>query len=258
VASPALRPGEDGGVRRFRARWPWIAAALLHAALLALLAGVARPHEKRQAEDAAIEIEVTAPEPESGRAEPALEPADAAEEPDEAPPEERRAPDRAPRRAARTQPEPESEPPPAGAMGETAESGLALGWGLGSILDGAGDGGGGEGGGIGRAGGRGRGAGRAAARAAPVRAAVLRVSKARPPRLVYPRRFRDERAGEVFVALLTVDEDGWVVGVRLVKGVDPHADEKALSAVWRFHYEPALDPAGRPVRAKVEQRFMVE
>ncbi len=246
-------------MRLFRARWPWIAAALLHACLLAWLAGVARPHQKPAAESAAIEIEVMAPEPESVRAEPALDPADAADQPEEAPPEDRREPERAPRRRARTV-EPEPEPPPAGAMGETAESGLALGWGLGSILDGAGDGGGDGGGGVGsgRAGGRGRGAGRAASRAAPVRAALLRVSRARPPRLVYPKRFRDERGGEVFVALLTVDEDGWVVGVRLVKGVDPHADEKALSAVWRFHYEPALDAAGRPVRAKVQQRFMVE
>ena len=88
--------------------------------------------------------------------------------------------------------------------------------------------------------------------------APRRASRARPPRLVYPKRFRDERDGEVFVALLTIDEDGWVVGVRLVQGVNPHADEKALEAVWRFHYEPALDRAGRPVRARVKQPFMVE
>jgi TonB family protein len=128
---------------------------------------------------------------------------------------------------------------------------------LGSIGEGDGGGGGGAGhgaGGVGRGGGRGT---RAARAAVPARA-PRRMSHARAPRLVYPKRFRDERGGEVFVALLTVDEDGWVVGVRLVQGVNPHADQKALDAVWRFHYDPALNHAGRPIRARVTQRFMVE
>ena len=117
----------------------------------------------------------------------------------------------------------------------------------------------GSGSGSGRGAGTGRGLGggaRAPARAAPhARAAP---SKARPPRLVYPRRDRDARPGEVFVVLLTVDEKGYVVGVRLQQGVNPDRDAKALDAVWRFHYDPALDRAGRPIRTKVVQRFMVE
>jgi hypothetical protein len=83
-------------------------------------------------------------------------------------------------------------------------------------------------------------------------------SKARPARLVYPVRDREERPGEVFVVLLTVNEKGYVVGVRLEQGVSRDRDEKALDAVWRFHYDPALDRDGRPIRSKVVQRFMVE
>lgn len=235
------------GVRR---RGAWIAAALLHALLLALLAQVSRP-ARRGAEDA-IEIEVAEAEeaePPPNAPEEAADPTDEDEAAEEAP---------APRRMAVRAEVPASEPEPGsgGAVGETADDGLALGWTMGSILDGGGGGSGGGGRGAGGAG-QGRGGGgprRAAAHAPPPRPA----SRARPPRLVYPKRFRDERDGEVFVALLTIDEDGWVVGVRLVHGVNPHADEKALEAVWRFHYEPALDRAGRPVRARVEQPFMVE
>ncbi len=83
-------------------------------------------------------------------------------------------------------------------------------------------------------------------------------SRARPARLVYPVRDREERPGEVFVVVLTVNEKGYVVGVRLEQGVSRDRDEKALNAVWRFHYDPALDRDGRPIRSQVVQRFMVE
>jgi TonB family protein len=84
------------------------------------------------------------------------------------------------------------------------------------------------------------------------------VSKARAARLVYPSRQRDERDGPVFVVMVNVDRDGDVVGARLVRGVDPHSNEQALDAVWRFRYEPALDDAGKPIASRVEQSFMVE
>lgn len=233
-----------------RRRGAWIAAALLHAGLLALLAQVDRP---RRAAGDAIEIEVTeAEEPEVEA--PASAPDEAADTADDDEAPRAAAPRRAARRAEVPASASEPEPGGGGAAGETADSGLALGWTMGSVLEG-----GGGGGGRGGAGGAGQGrGGRTAHRAAAQVPAPRRASRARPPRLVYPKRFRDERDGEVFVALLTIDEDGWVVGVRLVQGVNPHADEKALEAVWRFHYEPALDRAGRPVRARVKQPFMVE
>jgi hypothetical protein len=124
----------------------------------------------------------------------------------------------------------------------------------------------GRAGGAGRAGaiagsgsgtGPGRGEQRSGRPVVPVRRAAAR-SRARPPRLVYPVRDREERPGEVFVARLTINEGGYVVGARLEHGVDPYRDRKAMEAVWRFHYAPALDRAGRPVRAQVLQRFMVE
>ena len=83
-------------------------------------------------------------------------------------------------------------------------------------------------------------------------------SKARPPRLIYPKRRRDEIPGRVFVVMLSIDEDGYVDGVRLRQGVNPHDDAKALEAVWRFRYAPALDDRGRPISAKLLQRFMLE
>jgi hypothetical protein len=112
------------------------------------------------------------------------------------------------------------------------------------------------GGGVGAGAGRGRSRADAAVRVrSPARPPR---SKARPARLIYPVRDREERPGEVFVVRLTVNEKGYVVGVRLEQGVSRDRDEKALNAVWRFHYDPALDRGGRPIRSQVVQRFMVE
>src|SRR5687767_8865618 len=43
-------------------------------------------------------------------------------------------------------------------------------------------------------------------------------SKARPAKLIYPSRERDLGKDKLFVARITVDTDGYVVGARLVKG----------------------------------------
>jgi len=110
----------------------------------------------------------------------------------------------------------------------------------------------GDGAGIGAGASRGRAGTAVRAHRPPAR------SKARPALLVYPRRDREERPGEVFVVVLTVNEKGYVVGVRLQQGVSRDRDEKALDAVWRFHYDPARDRAGRPIQSQVVQRFMVE
>lgn len=238
-----------------RAR-PWVASALLHGLLLGLVGFLARPPD-RSSGDPAIEIEVAGPEQPESRApekrespapEPAAsEPAAAGGEPEGA----------RPRRPLAKRPAPPpaqvatgGEPGPPATEGAEAGGGLGLGWGLGALGDGPGAGGRGGGGGIG--------AGRRPAPIASHIRAARRISRARPPRLVYPRRFRDERGGEVFVAILTIDDGGWVVGARLKQGVNPYADQKAMEAVWRFHYLPALDDSGRPITARVEQRFMVD
>lgn len=85
---------------------------------------------------------------------------------------------------------------------------------------------GGFGGGIGRGrGAKGTGRGRGATKAKSIGSKRVR-SKARPARLIYPKRFRKERPGGVFVVVLTVD--------------------------------PALDRDGRPIKSRVVQRFMVD
>jgi hypothetical protein len=146
-------------------------------------------------------------------------------------------------------------PVPGAGAGGAAGTGDGI---TGDGITGSGSGSGsGDGGGRGSGTGPGTGRRGAGARSAP-RARMAPPSKARPPLLVYPRRERDERPGEVFIVVLTVDEKGYVVGVRLQRGVNPDRDAKALDAVWRFHYDPALDRAGRPVPSKVVQRFMVE
>jgi hypothetical protein len=84
------------------------------------------------------------------------------------------------------------------------------------------------------------------------------VSRARPPRLIYPTRDREVDDSLLFVARLTIDSEGFVVGARLVRGTGGGRDDQAANAVWRFRYSPALDDAGRPTPATIDQRFLVE
>jgi hypothetical protein len=83
-------------------------------------------------------------------------------------------------------------------------------------------------------------------------------SKARPARLVYPKRNREEDPARLFVAVLKIDADGYVVGAKLEQQPPGVAADRAMSAVWRFSYDPALDDAGKPIASTVEQHFMVE
>lgn len=83
-------------------------------------------------------------------------------------------------------------------------------------------------------------------------------SRARAPQLIYPARDREADDAAVFVARLTIDTDGFVVGARLVRGLGGRRDDQAAGAVWRFRYRPALDAGGRPIQATIEQRFLVE
>jgi hypothetical protein len=132
--------------------------------------------------------------------------------------------------------------------------------------DAAGDAPGGREGGLGD--GRGRGIGFGAGRgdadlavaalAVPTPDLVPRASHARPPTLIYPRRNRDIDDERLFVARLTIDGDGFVVGVHLVHGRGQPGADRAASAVWRFRYRPALDAAGRPITVTIDQRFLVD
>src|SRR6185436_16036192 len=77
-------------------------------------------------------------------------------------------------------------------------------------------------------------------------------TRARPPR---PKRDYSRwgfRAASVFrgaiVRLeLTIDAQGAVRGVRIVKGVDDYIDQEATALASRFEFYPALDDEGRPI-----------
>jgi hypothetical protein len=118
--------------------------------------------------------------------------------------------------------------------------------------------GGGTGRGIGFGAGRGDSDAALAAFAVPTPDLVPRPSRARPPHLVYPRRNRDVDESRLFVARLTIDTDGFVVGAQLVGGRGERGADRAANAVWRFRYRPALDAAGRPITVTIDQRFLVD
>lgn len=81
------------------------------------------------------------------------------------------------------------------------------------------------------------------------------LSKARPARLIYPSRRRVVDDSELFVVELHVDDSGYVTGVKLKRGRDPHSTAEALDAVWRFRYDPARNDKGDPISSKVTQKF---
>ncbi len=119
--------------------------------------------------------------------------------------------------------------------------------------------GGGHGGGHGRGIGFGTGGGIAVQRGVPrppVPAAV--VSKARPATLIWPTRDREvEDEDDLFIARVTVDEDGDVVGARMVKTRPGSRGEHAANAIWQFRYLPALDDRGVPTRSTFDQPFQI-
>jgi outer membrane biosynthesis protein TonB len=83
------------------------------------------------------------------------------------------------------------------------------------------------------------------------------VSKARPAKLIYPTRERDLGEEALFVARITVDTDGYVVGAKLVRGRSGPRDDEAADLIFRFRYLPALDDGGRAVKTTFEQPFHV-
>ena len=83
-------------------------------------------------------------------------------------------------------------------------------------------------------------------------------SKARKPKLIFPARERESDPDRLFVAMVTIDEDGYVVGAKLVRGRGGAADRRAEELIWRFRYEPARDVDGRAIRTQLEQQFLVQ
>lgn len=127
----------------------------------------------------------------------------------------------------------------------------------------AGTGGGGHGLGFGRGIGLGDGGGirmpePVPAAPPPPPEAASTPAKARPAQLIYPRRDRPvEDEADLFIARVTVDEDGDVIGARMIKTRPGARGDQAATAIWHFRYAPALDDRGVPVRATLEQRFQI-
>jgi hypothetical protein len=82
-------------------------------------------------------------------------------------------------------------------------------------------------------------------------------SKARPAKLIYPKRTREMGEDQLFIARVTVDTDGYVVDAKLVRGISGPRDSEAADLIFRFRYLPALDDAGHAIRSTFEQPFHV-
>lgn len=92
----------------------------------------------------------------------------------------------------------------------------------------------------------------------PAPAPEIKVSRARPAKLIWPKR--DEAVdddADLFVAKVTVDAQGDVVGAHMVKTRPGAKADHAANAIWTFRYEPALDDDARPVRSTFDQPFQV-
>jgi hypothetical protein len=126
---------------------------------------------------------------------------------------------------------------------------------------GAGDGGGigsGDGGGRGGGIGFGEGGGIATSAIVPAPPAPPPPSRARPAKLLQPARDREVLDDDyLFVARVTVDEEGDVAAVHMITTHPGLRGEQASSAIWSFHYAPALDDDGMPIRSTFEQPFQI-
>ncbi|HEX7704532.1 MAG TPA: hypothetical protein VF403_27520 [Kofleriaceae bacterium] len=83
------------------------------------------------------------------------------------------------------------------------------------------------------------------------------ISKARPAKLIYPSRQVEVDEGDMFLARVTVDESGDVVGAHMMRTLPGSRGETASSMIWVFRYSPALDDDGKPVRSTFVQPFAV-
>jgi hypothetical protein len=84
------------------------------------------------------------------------------------------------------------------------------------------------------------------------------ISKARPAKLVWPSRDEEvEDDQNLFVARVTVDDEGAVIAAHMMTTRPGAKADRAADAIWTFRYAPALDDDGRPVRSTFEQSFQV-
>ncbi len=93
---------------------------------------------------------------------------------------------------------------------------------------------------------------------APPPVEAPRISKARPAKLIYPTRDREvEDEADLFIARITVDSAGDVVGAHMVKTRPGARGDQAANAIWSFRYLPALDEDGRAITSTFEQPFQI-
>lgn len=86
-----------------------------------------------------------------------------------------------------------------------------------------------------------------------------KISKARPPILIWPtRRSASDDDREPFLAEVVVDTDGDVAGAHLIRGGGGPHESDVTGLLFRFRYEPALDDDGRPIKARIQQPFLVQ
>jgi len=84
------------------------------------------------------------------------------------------------------------------------------------------------------------------------------ISKARPPILIYPKRTGEAEEGDTFLARVKIDNEGFVVGAKIVRGLGPNQNMTASELIWKFRYLPALDDAGTPISWTLDQPFLVQ
>lgn len=84
------------------------------------------------------------------------------------------------------------------------------------------------------------------------------VGKARPAKLVWPTRDVEvDDDANLFIARVTVDAEGDVVGARMIKARSGARADHAANAIWQFRYAPALDDRGVPTRSTFDQPFQI-
>lgn len=85
-----------------------------------------------------------------------------------------------------------------------------------------------------------------------------KVSRARPAKLIWPSRDEEvDDEANLFVARVTVDSRGDVIGARMLTARPGAKSDRAASAIWTFRYSPALDDDGKPVNSTLDQSFQV-
>ncbi|CAN5914531.1 hypothetical protein BH11MYX2_BH11MYX2_14850 [soil metagenome] len=85
----------------------------------------------------------------------------------------------------------------------------------------------------------------------------VKKSQARPAILVYPKKHGTEDDTAVFVAQVTIDDEGYVVGAHVMSGEGGSRGQQASNLIWRVRYDSARGEDGRPIRSTLEQPFLV-